>query len=434
MSVLFENCTAVLMDEAGTVLKNAWVAAEGRRIVSVGAVRPDGKFDRVIDCAGKVLMPGLVNAHTHIPMTLMRGYAGGHDLQTWLNDYIFPAEAKLDARAVRAGADLALAELIAGGCTAVNDMYYFSDTIAQACADAGINANINRCVTVFEPLDRPEDFSSCREMRALADEWNGRNDGQIRIDVSLHAEYTSFLCPNMWDYLAAYAAEKGLGMHVHVSETRAETEECKARHGGKTPFQVLDEHGVWNVRAIAAHCVWAEEADIDLMARRGIACAHNPFSNLKLGSGVAPVPAMLKKGVNVALGTDGVSSNNSHDLFEEMKLAATLHGGISHDPAAVTARDALKMATVNGAKALGRHSGRVAPGFDADLILLDFDRPNLIPCHDVSENIVFSAHPGDVCLTMAGGKILYENGEYLTLDWEKIKAEALNYGMPKLFG
>ena len=353
MSILFEHVTAVTMDPAAPVLKDAFVLVEGASIAQVGQTRPQGEFDRVVDCTGKVMMPGLINAHTHLPMTLMRGYGGGHDLQHWLNDYIFPAEDKLDSASVRAGTELALAELIAGGVTCVADMYYFCPDIAQAVAGSGISANISRSVTCFAPVDDPENYYACRELRELEEQWNGFDGGRIRVDASVHAEYTSFAAPNMWEYLGRYAADHKLGMQVHLSETRSEHLECMARHAGKTPFAVLDDYGVWQSGGLAAHCVWVSRDDMEGMVRRGVTAVHNPVSNLKLASGVAPVPRLLEAGVNVALGTDGVASNNSHDMFEEIKLAALLHKGVSRDPTAVSARQALEMATVNGAKALG---------------------------------------------------------------------------------
>lgn len=434
MSILFEYVTAVTMDPAAPVLHDAFVLVEGTAISQVGQTRPQGEFDRVVDCTGKVMMPGLINAHTHLPMTLMRGYGGGHDLQHWLNDYIFPAEDKLDSASVRAGTLLALAELIAGGVTCVADMYYFCPDIAQAVADSGISANISRSVTCFGPVDDPENYYACRELNAFREQWHGFDSGRIRVDASIHAEYTSFAAPNMWEYLGRYAADHKLGMQVHLSETRSEHLECMARHAGKTPFAVLDDYGVWQNGGVAAHCVWVSQDDMEGMVRRGVTAVHNPVSNLKLASGVAPVPRLLQAGVNVALGTDGVASNNSHDMFEEIKLAALLHKGVSRDPTAVSARQALAMATVNGAKALGRNTGRIAPGLDADLILVDFTHPGLTPCHDPEENLVFSAHGSDVVMNMARGKVIYENGAFLTLDLEDIRAQLEGYALPRIFG
>ena len=434
MSILFEHVTAVTMDPAAPVLHDAFVLVEGTAIAQVGQTRPQGQFDRVVDCTGKVMMPGLINAHTHLPMTLMRGYGVGHDLQHWLNDYIFPAEDKLDSASVQAGTQLALAELIAAGVTCVADMYYFCPHIAQAVADSGLSANISRSVTCFAPVDDPADYYACRELRELEQQWNGYDGGRIRVDASVHGEYTSFSAPKMWEYLGQYAADHRLGMQVHVSETYSEHEECKARHGGKTPLQILDDYGVWQAGGLAAHCVWVSRDDMEGMVRRGVTAVHNPVSNLKLASGVAPVPRLLQAGVNVALGTDGVASNNSHDMFEEIKLAAILHKGVNRDPMAVTARQALEMATVNGARALGRNTGVIAPGKDADLILIDLTRPELTPCHDVEENLVFSAHGSDVVMNMARGKVIYENGSFLTLDLEDIRARLKDYALPRIFG
>lgn len=250
--ILLHHCRALLMDEAATVLDDAFVVVEGETIASVTPTRPAGAFTQEIDCGGNVLMPGLVNAHTHIPMTLMRGYGGGCDLHTWLNDWIFPAEAKLDGRAVRAGADLALAELIAGGVTTIADMYMHTPAIAQAVLAAGISANLS-CGGVY--FGAPGDFSpatcpDCDHQRQLTEEFHEAGNGQILVDASIHGEYTSNV--PLWQWMADYAQRKGLGMHVHVSETQSEHEGSLTRWG-LTPFRILDRYGVWDTRAIAAH-------------------------------------------------------------------------------------------------------------------------------------------------------------------------------------
>ena len=432
-SILLYHCRALLMDEENTLLDPAYVVVEGERIAAVSSTRPQGPFAQEIDCGGNVLMPGLVNAHTHIPMTLMRGYAGGCDLHTWLNDWIFPAEAKLDDRAVRAGADLALAELIAGGVTTIADMYMHTPAIAQAVLAAGISANLS-CGGVY--FGAPGDFSpaacpDCDHQRQLTEEFHEAGNGQILVDASIHGEYTSNV--PLWQWMADYAQRKGLGMHVHVSETQSEHEGSLTRWG-LTPFRILDRYGVWDTRAIAAHCVWTTEEDWAAMADKGVTCVHNPVSNLKLGSGVAWVPAMKAAGVPIALGTDGVSSNNNQDMFEEMKFAAVLHNGVTRDPLALLPQDVLAMATREGAKALGRKTGRIAPGYVADLILVDFTRPHLTPCHSVMDNLVYAAHGSDVVMNMARGKIIYKDGTFLTLDLEKIQAEVKSYALPRLFG
>lgn len=432
MSVLFANVTAVTMDPAQPVLENAFVAVEGTKIVSVGTVRPEGTFDRVVEGKGKVLMPGLVNCHTHVPMTLMRGYGGGHDLQHWLNDFIFPAEAKLDDRAVAAGAALGLAEMIAGGTTCIADMYMHTGTIAQEIMKAGISANLS-CGGVY--FGAPEDFSpekcnDCRNQQELTEQWHGAGDGQILVDASIHAEYTSN--PPLWQWMADYAAQHNLGMQVHISETKLEHESCLEKYG-KTPIALLDQYGVWERGGTAAHCVWVTDEDMALMAQKHITAVHNPVSNLKLGSGVARVPQLLKAGVNVTLGTDGVSSNNCTDFFGDMKLAAILHNGANCDPLALLPIDALRMATVNGGKALGRLTGRIEGGYDADLILVDFSHLNLTPCHSVISNLAYAAHGSDVCMNMARGKVIYRDGDFLTIDIDRVKREVADYALPLLF-
>ena len=430
MSILIHNCTAALMDEAGTVLPGAFVAVEGTQITYVGTQRPQGSFEEEIDGEGGVLMPGFVNAHTHVPMTAMRGYGDGNNLQDWLHNYIFPVEARWDDRAIRCCTDLGLAEMIASGVTCIADMYGHSPAIAQEVAAAGISANLSVGGVQFTDDFNPDTHNDCRVQRELTEQWHGYNDGQILVDASVHGEYTSH--QQLWRWMAGYAREHGLGMHVHISETRSEHEECIARHG-KTPIQVLNDYGVWDGRAIAAHCVWTTPEDWAVMAEKGISAVHNPMSNLKLGSGIAPVPAMKKAGVNVCLGTDGVSSNNCTDFFGDLKIAAILHNGAGCDPLALLPIDALRMATANGGRALGRKTGVIAEGYTADLILVDFSHLNLTPCHSVLSNLAYAAHGSDVRMNMARGRVIYKDGDFLTIDIQRVKREVADYALPLLF-
>ena len=430
MSILIHNCTAALMDEAGTVLPGAFVAVEGTQITYVGAQRPQGSFEEEIDGEGGVLMPGFVNAHTHVPMTAMRGYGDGNNLQDWLHNYIFPVEARWDDRAIRCCTDLGLAEMISSGVTCIADMYGHSPAIAQEVAAAGISANLSVGGVQFTDDFNPDTHNDCRVQRELTEQWHGYNDGQILVDASVHGEYTSH--QQLWRWMAGYAREHGLGMHVHISETRSEHEECLARHG-KTPIQVLNDYGVWDGRAIAAHCVWTTPEDWAVMAEKGISAIHNPMSNLKLGSGIAPVPAMKKAGVNVCLGTDGVSSNNCTDFFGDLKIAAILHNGAGCDPLALLPIDALRMATANGGRALGRKTGVIAKGYTADLILVDFSHLNLTPCHSVLSNLAYAAHGSDVRMNMARGRVIYKDGDFLTIDIQRVKREVADYALPLLF-
>ena len=431
-NLLLSNVTAVLMDDAHTVMKSAYVQVRDGKIVSVSQTRPQGFDGSQIDGKGQVLLPGFVNAHTHVPMTAMRVYGGGHDLHSWLNDYIFPAEAKWDDRSIRCCTDLGLAEMIASGVTCICDMYMNTHTVAQAVADAGISANLGIGAVFFGEDFSPAACDDCALQESVFQHWHGYDHGRILVDSSLHAEYTS--SEGLVRWIGDFAKANGTGVNVHVSETQKEHKECQDRHGGLTPIQYLEKCGVLEARTTAAHCVWTTPEDWAIMARRGVTCAHNPVSNLKLGSGVAPIPAMKKAGVNIALGTDGVSSHNATDFFFDLKLAAILHNGVGCDPMAMTAWEALEMATVHGGKALGRKTGRIAPGYDADLILVDFDAPNLIPCHDVAESLVFSAHGANVVMNMCRGKVIYKDGQFLTIDLNKTKRELADYAMPKLFG
>lgn len=418
MTVLFKNVQYLAED---WVVREGTVAVQGRDIVYIGADEPQmaKPADTVIDGRGKLLLPGLFNTHTHLSMELMRGYGENLSLQEWLFKRIFPFEARLNREAVYWGAQLAMAESLAFGVVSSTDMYMGVDEICQAAADAGykLNAALMGAVGVDKSGEQP--FAGAR---AAIERWHGYDDGRIKIDGAIHAEYTTdeAFCVNMRDI----AAEYGLNMHLHLSETRSEHEECKVRHGGLTPLGWFAHLGVLERPTTAAHCVWVDDDDIRLMTEWGVTAAHNPVSNLKLASGIAPVPKMLAVGVNVTLGTDSSASNNNQNLWEEMKLMALLHKAASGDPTVVTPREVLAAATVKGALSQGRRdTGVIAVGRRADLQMLDVDKPHYKPCYDWLNNLVFAAQGGDVVLTMVDGRILYRDGAYTTLDVEKIVAE-----------
>ncbi|MCI5992573.1 MAG: amidohydrolase [Clostridiales bacterium] len=379
MDTLFSHVSVVTMDARMSVWLDAFVGVTDGKISYLGKKPPEEKPGSIIDGTGMVMMPGLINCHTHLPMALLRGYADDLALQTWLGEYIFPREEHLDARAVKAAALLGIAECLRFGVTSVSDMYYFEDAVAEAVAQSGIKANLSLATTMFLGDDFDfETYPACREMVALHGKWHGYDSGRIKIDCSIHAEYTSTY--QLWDALAEYAINNRLGMHVHLSETRAEHEECMEKYG-LTPAQVLDCHHVFDARTIAAHCVHLTEDDMRLLAKRGVSAVHCPVSNLKLASGCADVMGMVRAGMNVCLGTDSAASNNNLDLFEEIKACALMAKGKTGDPTAVGAEAALMMATVCGARAQGREKecGQIAVGMDAELILLDFNQQHLIP-------------------------------------------------------
>lgn len=435
MDTLFSNATVVTMDESMHIYHDGFVGVTGGKIAYVGKNPPPeaDKPRKIIDATGMVLMPGLINCHTHLPMTILRGYADDYDLQTWLTEHIFPKEDRLDARCVKAATLLGIAECLQFGVTSVSEMYDYIDAIAEAVAESGIKANISRGATMFLGDDFDfETFPACRELVDARAKWHGYDEGRIRIEAAIHAEYTSTY--QFWDAMAEYAVNEGLRLHVHLSETENEHKSCIEKYG-LSPAEVLDCHHLFDVPGIAAHCVWLSESDMRLLAKRHISAVHCPISNLKLASGVADVPAMVKAGMNVALGTDGTASNNNLDLFEEIKAAALLAKEKYRDPTAVSAPAALMMATVCGARAQGREQecGMVKVGMDADLILVDFTRPHLMPCHNVVSSLVYSARGGDVALTMVRGKVLYAQGKFPTIDLQAVVKELAEYAMPRVF-
>ena len=432
MDTLFSNVTVVTMDEELRVLFSAFVGVTDGKISYISKKAPEEQPREIINGEGMVIMPGLINCHTHLPMSPMRGYADDVDLQTWLNDHIFPCEDRLDGRSVKAATLLSIAECLRFGTTSVSEMYYFCDEIAQAVAESGIKANISRAITHFgEDFDFEKD-TRCQEMVELVDKWHGYDNGRIKIEASIHGEYTSH--HEVWDAVSEYAINEGLGMHVHLSESKKEHEECKERHG-LTPAQVFDCHNVFHAPAIAAHCVWLEPEDMKILAKRKTTAVHCPVSNLKLASGCADVTAMIKSGMNVALGTDSNASNNNLDMFEEIKAATLMAKGKSLDPTALPAQAVLMMATVCGARAQKREQecGMIKVGMDADLIMLDFTQPHLMPCHNVMSHLAYCVSGHDVVMTMVRGKILYAAGKYTTIDLDKVVRELAEHVMPTMF-
>lgn len=432
LDTLFANADILTMDDAQPTFKGGFVGVKDGKIVYVGRDKPLEDAKRTIGCAKKVLMPGLINTHAHTAMCVMRGYADDYTLQEWLFDKVFPVEARLDERAVVAGARLGFAEMLRTGTTSVSDMYYHQTAVAELALSVGIRASLCNAALALNGFDAEND-RSMRETRGLIADFHGAGNGRIKADVSLHAEYTS--PPEVWRYVAELGKKHGLNMHVHLSETKKEHDDCVKRHG-KTPALRFAENGVFELKSIAAHCVWVSESDMELFAKYGVSCAHNPVSNLKLASGIAPVREMLARGVNVSLGTDGCCSNNTHDLFEEIKLAALLAKGTSLDPTAMPAYEALKLATVNGARAQGRENevGRIAPGMEADIILVDLDSPMTRPFYSPESAVVYSATGERVCLTMVQGNVLYENGAFTTIDIEKAYDEVERHAVKLVRG
>ena len=401
--MLFSNIT--ILDEELNVKENQYELIKDDRVAYIGDERPQEVSGREIDGKGRLLMSGFFNAHAHSPMTLMRGYGENMVLQDWLTKKIFPFEDKLTGEAVYWGTMLAMAESLKFGIVSTSDMYYFCDDMARAVADSGTKNNISRSIAnpMGADVSRLESFD---EMKHFYREFNDAADGRIIVDMSLHAEYTSN--PETAVALADYARSlDGVKMQVHVSETEFEHSECIKRHG-MTPAAYLEKTGIFDVPAVAAHCVYSDDSDLEIFKRKGVTVAANPVSNMKLASGICNVQKIIDKGVNLAIGTDSVASNNSLNFFEEIKTLVTGTKVISKDP------------TYGGAKAQGRlDSGALKEGNKADLIVIDISGPNMHPVHSLINNLVYSCSGGDVLMTIVDGKVLYENGQYSTIDIEK---------------
>ncbi|MDR3354035.1 MAG: amidohydrolase [Synergistaceae bacterium] len=375
----------------------------------------------MIDGRGRAIaLPGLVNSHTHVSMTLLRGLGEELPLMDWLRNKIFPVEDRLRAEHIRAGADLAMLEMIAGGVTCLADMYYFMNEVALAVLGSGMRAALSRGLT-------GENAQKLRENLDLADEFNGR-EGRLIVQLGPHAPYT--VPRRAIENIAHTAAEKNLGIHFHWLETKGELDSFRAENG-IDPVEYLEQTGLLDVRElILAHGVWFPHDGLSSAARGNVTIVHNPKSNLKLGSGHAPVRQMLESGVNVALGTDGAASNNRLDMWDEMRTAALMHKGYHLDPTLISARQVLKMATVNGASGIGfKDVGLIRKGYKADIILIDMSGPRYVGCNrtNVPEFLVYAGSSRDVSATIVAGKILYKDGEYMTLDKDEIISRASKY-------
>ena len=423
MRTLLKGADILLRKENGyETLHGAYLGVDEAKIDYIGEEKPEKAYDLEKDMSGRLLAPGLINCHSHIAMTLMRGIGSGLPLQDWLFKAIFPIEDKLVREDIAAASRFALIEMIAGGTTSFSDMYFFPEETVWAVEEAGIKANLNRCVQCFDENQTVEQNTQIPQSVELFEKYHNAENGRIRIDFSIHAEYTCK--PHIVRAYSELCKAHGGRMHIHLSETQREVDECIARYG-KSPVAWFEELGTLDSPTAAAHCVAVSDEDIAILKRHGVNVIHNPTSNLKLGSGFAPVRKLMDAGINLALGTDGAASNNNLDMFEEMHLADIMPCGYRHDPTEVSSAEVLDMATVNGARLQGRSdTGVLAVGKKADIIALDLDKPHLYPNFDTPALLTCAAHSSDVVLTMVDGKILYENGEYKTLDREKVFYEA----------
>ena len=412
-----------LLDENFEYQQSKWVGIEDDKIAYIGNEAPSDadRFGEVYEGKDKLLMPGMYNAHTHAPMTLLRGFAENLPLQEWLQQKCWPFEGKMNGEDNYWATLLAGAEMLRYGTVSFSDMYYYTPERAQAVDKLGMKANLCTSPIAFEPKPIQE-YPVFAEMEDGADNIDGMADGRIRFEGCIHAEYTNndVTAKSVFDW----AKKRGTRLHIHVSETKSEVEDCRGRHDGKSPVQWLESLGAMDVPLCAAHCVWVDDEDIALLAKHNVTVAHNPASNMKLSSGFAPITKMIDAGVNVALGTDGMASNNNHDMFQDMYLMAMLPKGNLLDPTLVTPQQALRAATRAGALAQGREDcGLVKEGFKADLCVLDVSGPSWCPVNDMPTNVVYAGHGSDVVLTLCDGKVLYRDGEWPTIDIERVQTE-----------
>ncbi len=420
------NCFIHTFNEENQIIDFGEIIIEGDIISYVGEAREkDGEnykedFSRIIDARGKVCLPGFINSHTHAPMTLFRGFADDLPLMTWLEDKIWPAEEKLRGKDVYWGTLLSCLEMIKSGTTTFNDMYFFLDDMAEAVGESGMRAVLSRGLI---GLDEKKAALGLEETEKLIGSWHNTFDGRIKIMLGPHAPYT---CPpEFLRRIMEKAEQHKLPMHIHLAETRFEVEQSKDLYG-MTPVEHMEKLGLFNFPVTAAHCVHLSPGDIEILSRNKVAVVHNPGSNLKLGSGIAPVIQLLEAGVTVSLGTDSAASNNNLDMLEEVRLAALIHKGVSGDPTVLPAYKALEMANREGAKSIYCEDeiGMLKNGYKADLILMNLEKPHLCPLHDLTAHIVYAAQSSDIDTVIINGKVIMENREIKKLDQEKIMYHA----------
>jgi len=420
--ILVYNGTVLTLDKGNTMIPDGFVTIKANSISSVGT-RGKGfaKAQKTIDAEGGFILPGLINGHTHAAMTLFRGLADDLPLMEWLSNYVFPVEGKMDADFVRVGSLLACAEMILSGTTTFCDMYLFEEEVAKAAKESGMRCIVGEVLYDFPSPNYGSLENGFAYTEALIERWKG----DLRVDIAVEP-HSVFTCGEELLRKANHMAlENNVPLIIHLAETKEELGEVE-RRCGKRPVQHLEDLGLLGPHLIADHGVYLNGFEIELLAQQGVSVVHNPESNMKLASGIAPVPEMIARGISVALGTDGCASNNDLDLFAEMDTAAKLHKVNKLDPTVMDAQTLLRMATVDGARALGlEHKiGSVEVGKRADLIVIDTKKPHLIPLYNPYSHLVYAAGGHDVKHSIIDGNVVMENRKLLTLDVEDILARA----------
>ncbi len=418
--ILIKNADVLTLNENGDVLRCTDVAIARGRIQAVGAVPPGFQPDEVIEARDHVVTPGFFNAHTHAAMTFERGWADDLPFDRWLNERIWVAESALTPEDVRWGAYLAAAEMIRSGTVGFADHYFYMDEVAQVVEQAGLRATLAWCV--FGMGAETEIGNGLEGSIEFVERWQGAAGGRIRTVLGPHSPYA---CPpGFLSTVAERAAQLGVGIHIHVAESRDQLESSLATRG-VTPVKLLEQRGVLDQPLIAAHCIYITPDDMDILQGKSVNVVQCPNCHMKLGMGVTPVPELLARGVNVALGTDGAASNNDLDMLEEARLATLMQKNHHLDPVILPAELTLRLATRSGARALGfPESGVIAPGRPADLLLFDFRKPHLRPRHNLLSNVIYSAKSSDISYVIVDGQVLMRAGELTTLDEERVLYEA----------
>ena len=434
MDSLISNVTVVTMNPRMEVLFGANIGIEDGKIVSISKVAPKEPPNTIIEGTGMVAVPGLINCHTKLSTSVLRDFSDDLSQQEAL-EALLKKEDKMDSRSAKAAALLSIAECLRFGITSVSDLYYYPEATAEAVAESGIKANI--ALSAYRFIDQNEDFDfdtdeQCQLLSRVVDKWNGYDDDRIKIDAGIYAEYTSNY--KLWEALAGYASEKKIGMQLHLAETQEEVDSCLDRTG-MNPGELLDFHRLFAVPATAAGCTFLTEDERKILGKKKVSAVAMPLMAAKNGRPSTPILESVKAGMNVALGTGGAIECGNLDLFEVMRGASMSARAVSGDPSALPSSAALMMATVCGARAQGRENqcGILEVGMDADLALLDFTAPHLMPCHNVINGLVYSAKGGDVAMTMVRGRILYQNGKFPTIDLQNVVQELTEYAIPRLF-
>ena len=434
MDTLISNVTVVTMNNKMEILFGGFIAIEDGKIRSITRKAPEGSPKTIIDGTGMVAIPGLINCHTHLATSALRGCFDDLSAPESLQEQL-KKEAKMDSRAAKAAAKLAIAECLRFGVTSVSDLYYYPAATAEAVAESGIKANL--ALSAYRFIDQNEEFDfdtdeQCQELVKVVEKWHNHDNGRIRIDAGIHAEYTSNY--KLWEALAGYANEQNLGMQLHLAQTQGEVDSCLDRTG-MGPGELLNCHRLFNVPACAAGCAYLEDQERKILGKKKVTAVATPLASMKSGQKTTPILESVKSGMNVALGTGGALEGGNLDLFEVMRVAAMAERSDANKADALPASAALMMATVTGAQAQGRSAecGMLQEGMDADIVLVDFTAPHLMPCHNVINSLVFAAKGGDVALTMVRGNILYRSGHFPTIDLQEVVQELTEYAIPKLF-